>query len=139
MGRGVQHRAGGILGLCCLLDEHSEAIEYDLLTLGRRLDNLGTPELSWRDLYVITRHLPPTSALRRAMGDGEEPWSTTDYLLALIADGINGGNWQRAGKSSAPKPRPIPRPGEASTGERYGADPIPVAEFDSWWDNPEGT
>ena len=139
MGRGVEHRVGGILGLCRLLDEYGEAIEYDLLTLGRRLDDLGTPSLSWRDLYVITRHLPPTSALRRAAGEGEEPWTTADYLLALAVDALNGANWQRAGKSSAPRPRPIPRPGETAKGEQYGSDPIPVAEFDSWWDNPEGT
>jgi len=128
----------GILGLCGLLAEHAEAVEYDLITLGLRLDDLGTPRLSWRDLQVIVRHLPATSALRRSAGDGEEPWTVSDYLLAAIADGINGGNWQRAGKSSAPKPRPVPRPGDTSKGEQYGADPIPVSEFDSWWDNLEG-
>ena len=138
MGRGIEYRVGGILGLCCLLDEHSEAIEYDLLTLGRRLDDLGTPDLSWRDLYVITRHLPATSALRRAAGNGEEPWTVTDYLLALVVDALNGANWQRAGKKGAAKPVAIPRPGEAPKGERWGADPIPLSEFDSWWDNPEG-
>lgn len=138
MGRSVQGQPGGILGLCWLLDQHEEAIEYDLITLGLRLDDLGTPALSWRDLYVITRHLPRTSALRRALADGEEPWQITDYLLALAVDALHGGNWQRAGKASAPKPKSIPRPGEQPTGSQYGSAPIPVAQFDSWWDNPEG-
>lgn len=129
MGGTLRGKPGGILGLCWLLTEHGEAIEYDLITLGLRLANLGSPTLTWRDLLVITREAPPSSALRRAQTGG---WGITEYLLAVVADELAIANWQRQGKRGAPRPKPIPRPGQ--TGEVFGSDPIPIAEFNSWWE-----
>ena len=88
---------------------------------------------------MIVNQSPRDSALRRAQAGGEgHLWSVTDYLLALIADLLQSGNWQRAGDKHAPRPKPIPRPGEKPDGEHMGSDPIPLGEFDAWWDNPEG-
>lgn len=67
--------------------------------LGLDLRRLGTPDLTYRRLKVAV------DGLRRA--DAE--WSTTDHLLALIADHLAAANWQRGGKG--PRPKPIKRPG----------------------------
>lgn len=73
----------------------------------------------------------------RERNDGQPVWTITDYLLAAVVDALQAANWQRSGKKNAPKPKPVPRPGQAPAGEKYGSDPIPQAEFASWWDNPE--
>lgn len=54
--------------------------------------------------------LPRTSATVRAtLGDAAE-WSTTDHLLALVADLLAAANWQRGG-GKGKRPKPIERPG----------------------------
>lgn len=79
--------------------------------------------MSWRRLGVLIRHLPNESATARAQVGEAGRWSDTEYLLALVADGIAAGNWQRAVIAGAkPKPRPpkpIPRPGVVD-GTRLG-------------------
>jgi hypothetical protein len=58
----------------------------------------------------LTKHLPADSATAEAIhGAG---WSTTEHLLALIADQLAAANWQRAGDKTKPRPQPLPRPGE---------------------------
>lgn len=142
MAGGLQGDAGGIEGLLRLLDEHGEAVEYDLITLGLRLDDLGTERLTWRDLWVIVHHLPRTSALSRAIGGSDAEWGLTDHLLAVAVDAIEVGNWQRASsgrKSPLPKPKPVPRPGAKREGQSFGSVPIPIKDFDAWWDAGETT
>lgn len=68
------------------------------------------------------------------MGGG---WSVTDYLLAIVADHLAMANWQRQGKKGAPKPKPIPRPGDNNSA-KYGEDPIPISEFNDWWEEADG-
>ncbi len=68
--------------------------------------------MSWRRLGVLVHHLPADSATVRAVGGPQFEWSATDYLLAAAVDAIRAGNWQRSGKASAPKPKPLPRPGD---------------------------
>lgn len=101
---------------------------------GRSLDDLGVT-LSWRDLLVLTRkwEATPGFALCESV-HGVEYWPTTDQLLAEIADALNAANWQRAGKSSAPKPKRIPRPWEKAKSRRLGSDPIPLSKFHDWWE-----
>jgi len=58
----------------------------------------------------LVRCLPPEATLvRRHRGDADG-WTVDTYLLALVADGILAGNWQRQGKRSAKKPERVPRP-----------------------------
>jgi hypothetical protein len=134
MAGGLQGHRGGIHGLLTLIDEHQEALEYDLIALGLRLDWLGTSRLDWRDLLVIVKNLPRTSATNRAANGETAQWSLTDYLLAGIFDLIAVGNWQRAGKKNAPRPKPLPRPGDTSKGRKFGSKPIPIKDFTSWWE-----
>lgn len=133
MARGVGYRRGGIQGLVELLDEHGEAVEYDLIALGLRLADLGTPRLTWRDLLVIVRQSPRTSALNRARLGEAADWGVTDHLLAGVFDLLAGANWQRGGDNKAPRPKPLKRPGSKPEGQKFGGDAIPISEFDAWW------
>jgi hypothetical protein len=104
--------------------------------MGLRLDDLGTLALSWRDLYVIVQQSGPSSALMRALQPERAAWASGMVLADLLAHAVDllaGGNWQRAGKKNAPKPKPIPRPGTKSETTKYGSEPIPVKDFDNWW------
>lgn len=44
-------------------------------------------------------------------------------------------NWQRAGRKTAPKPKPIPRPWEKPKTTTLGKEPIPISQFNDWWDS----
>ena len=138
MAGGVEGHGGGICGLALLLEEHGEAVEYDLLVMGRSLDDLGTPALTWRDLFVIVRQAPPTSALARALEPDLAAWASGQVLAdltATVADLLAAGNWQRQGKKSAPRPKRIKRPGQDNGEKKFGRAPIPVKDFDDWWNN----
>lgn len=109
MGGGLRDHAGGIVGLHRQLAEHGEALRYDLYMAGRSIDLLGTPELSWLDLRAIMRHSPRGSAYYRAVHGEVAEWDMTVQLLAVVADRLGAGNWQRGGGKGG-KPKPIPRP-----------------------------
>jgi hypothetical protein len=100
VGGGLRDGPGGIRGLHRLLTEYGEAVEYDLIALGLRLRWLGTEKLTWRDLLVIVRHSPHTSALAREVAGPEmTAWNTgavTAWLLAMVTDLLQVANWQRA-------------------------------------------
>jgi hypothetical protein len=77
---------------------------------GRSLDDLGTPGFSWVDLRAFVRHAPRTSAYFRAVHGELADWDLQAQLTAQVIDLLQSGNWQRAGKKNAPKPKPFPRP-----------------------------
>lgn len=54
------------------------------------------------------------------------------HLLALIADAVNVGNWQRQGKKNATKPKPIPRPGLDDGKSKYGGRAEPLEDIKGW-------
>jgi hypothetical protein len=130
VGREKRRAGGKILTLAAFLDTYAEEVESDLLTLGVDLRDLWRGGLSYRRLGVLIRHLPAHSATKTAVRDdttdeqinglpdpeGHGPWSTTDLLLALIADGINTLAWQNTQihggkKAKSDPPAPIRRPG----------------------------
>jgi len=59
-------------------------------------------------------------------------WSTSEQLLAVIANALHMANWQRAGKG--PKPKQILPPQAKQQSQTFGKDPIPISQFDGWWD-----
>lgn len=138
MGRGVGRDRGGIAGLVELLAEHGEAVEYDLLTMGKRLADLGSVALTWRDLLIIVRQSPPQSALARSRYGDAVAWGATEHLLALIADHLAGANWQRSGGKGT-RPTPIKRPGAKSERKSLGSGAIPISDFDAWWNEGAAT
>ena len=87
-------------------------MEADLLRFYRvDLADLFTGRLTWRRLRVLIAGLPPEAATVRALLGDAAHWGVSDYLLALIADLLNVGNWQRGNPRKTSKPKPIPRPG----------------------------
>lgn len=89
-----------------LLSEHHEALEYDLLTICNvDLLDLYRGTLTPRRLWVLARHLPPDSQVKRVLdpeGALRESWRTTDYLLAVLVDRFSQVNFKN--------PTPVPRP-----------------------------
>lgn len=63
-------------------------------------------------------------------------WSVEAQILAEAVDALNLANWQRGGRRSAPKPKPLPRPWLKPKGRSLGSDPIPISAFNDWWDKP---
>lgn len=130
MAGGVEDQPGGIFGLCRLLGEHGEAVEYDLLIAGYRLDWLGSDRLDWRDLLVFVKHSPRTSALARTLLGEAAGWGVEAHLLATAVDALAAGNWQRSGKKGAPRPKPVPRP-RANTPLLVKGTPRSLDELDA--------
>lgn len=135
MARRVVDRAGGIFGLLDLVDEHREAIEFELLVIGRRLDELSTASLSWRDLFVLVRRwqMTPGNAFAAAVHGAEVPaWS--EQVLAVIVDMLNGIAFiLKRGKGSRPKR--LQRWWEKRKQQKFGREPIPLSQFDAWWES----
>ena len=112
--------------------------EYDLLVMGRSIEDLGTPALSWRDLLVIVRRSGPSSALARELQPELAAWASGQVLADLAANMVDllaAANWQRQGKKGAPRPKRIKRPGQDNGDKKFGRAPIPVKDFNDWWDN----
>lgn len=59
----------------------------------------------------------------------------TAQLLALIGDMLAEANWQRAGRKTAPHPKPIKRPGVDDGTQSFGKEPIPISKFNDWWES----
>jgi hypothetical protein len=84
---------------------------------------------------VLVKHFQSTQGTALATLLWGPMWSVEAQLLATIADALHVANWQRIGKRSAQKPKPIPRPWEAPKSQAFGKDPIPVTKFDDWWED----
>lgn len=130
--------AGGIFGLRSeLLTKPSvrAAIQYDLITRGLSLDQLGSEAFTWYDLMVFARHVQvdPHSALATELHG--PAWTIEAQLLATIVDILGIANWQRAGRKSAPKPKRLPRPWEKPKSTSLGKDAIPISSFNDWWES----
>lgn len=100
---------GGIASLRQLAADYPEALHFELLKLGLRLDDLGSRRLSWFDLKAVVASLPPGSALHRARDGDEAVWDLHAQLLAGALDALNAANWQRAGDQNAARPQPVRR------------------------------
>ncbi len=85
----------------------SDLLRFWQLDLHR---DLGTDRLSYRRLTVLIQHLPRESATLQQMFGGEYvAWGSTEHLLALAVDVLQGANWQRSG-GKGQRPKPLPRP-----------------------------
>lgn len=111
MEAGLGRGRGGIRGLLELIRQHREAVEYDLIALGLRLDWLGSERLSWRDLWVVVQQRPTASALSRAIEPDAVTWGLSEQLIAAAVDTLRIANWQRGEAKRSQFPKPISRPG----------------------------
>lgn len=125
-----------------LIHEHGPALDYDLITMTRyNLGDVGGA-LPWAALRHFVDHLPRTSALSRELVplSDEERWIAGDMTAPILADIYDaiaqvGANLVAKGTGRQPRTvKPYPRPWEGRGERRIGSDPIPVSEFESWWD-----
>lgn len=134
MGRRVGHHPGGIQGLIGFLREHGEAVEYDLIALGLRLEWLGSERLTWCDLRAIIHQAPRDSAVARSTLGEHAPWDLASHLLASVVDALHAIIWQLGG-GKGPRPKLLPRPGSKQQSMSFGSDPIPASKFEEWWNS----
>ncbi|MFD4459796.1 DUF5361 domain-containing protein [Nocardia sp. NPDC058480] len=122
MARPFRGQPGGILSLDALVEEHGEAIEYDIIAHGLRLRHLGSDVLSWRDLRAIIKWLPSGSALSRALDPSGQHWQLNQHLLADMVDSLRWLVWAKTedARHGRGRPDPVPRPGVKSGRERIG-------------------
>lgn len=140
MAEGQRRDPGGIRGLRELIAEHKEAVEFDLISHGLRLDWLGSELLSWRDLWVLIRWSPRGSALDWATNPEAAEWGLPEHLLASVFDALQIANWQRGSAKRRDFPEPLPRPGVTPKGASFGKGAIPMdemADFLGWDKEPE--
>lgn len=114
-------------------------MEYDLIALGLRLDDLGSRRLSWRDLWVIVRQSPRGSALDRVVNPEESQWGLAEHLQAATFDALRVANWQRGEARKSDFPKPTLRPGVEPEGKTIGRDALPMGEMAKFlgWDTNE--
>lgn len=145
MAKGVGDLDGGIASLVRTIDEHGGALEYDLMTrAGATLD--AVPALvPWTALRSFVAHLDSSSALVKETSPDRADWQGTarvPMILADIYDLLNVFRWQfetantPKKKKKPRKPKPYQRPGVEpdEKGTRVGRDPIPIRDFDEWWE-----
>ena len=132
MARGVRYQPGGIKGLLALYDEHSEAVEYDLIALGLRWRDLPSDRLTWVDLRAIVHASPRTSAVRRAKDPERAEWDATTYVLANVADTLAAIKFviTKALGGKPKRPKPHPRPGVLPEGvQRIRSKPVSLEQL----------
>lgn len=104
--------------------------------MGLRLDWLASEALSWRDLLVIVRQAPQSSAVARAVEPEQSTWGLSEQLLALVADYLAWLQWAQTedGSKNRNRPKPIPRPGVESDDEvrKFGSDPVALNALDEF-------
>ena len=120
--------AGGIEGLVALLDEHCEAVQWDLAHYwpGRSIYELYRGEMTWQELRVFLRYLPPESSTAQAIWPKtaeeleRERWSAPAdrFMLASLIDSVREQTYVQVKLHGDPKktrhlkpPEPIERPG----------------------------
>ena len=123
---------GGILGLCDLVEEFSEAVEYDLIKHGLRLRDLGSVAFTWRDFKVILSQQKPDES---ALWLGKNPdhiWGLQEFLQAEMVDVLRSLFWAKTkdGAKNRNRPKPVERPGARP--ERIGKKPLPLDEMAVW-------
>lgn len=119
------------------VEEHSKAIEYDLLTrTGYSLDDIGGA-LSWGALNSFIQGLGTDSALAKDLGKatGWEDTIKTNAILADIYDLLQviHADIGALGGAKVKRIKPYPRPGaEDKYTRRIGKGALPYDELCKW-------
>lgn len=122
------------------MDEHDQAITYDLLTrTNYQLNDIGEA-LSWASLYAFIKNLDGSSALAKDLGVPSD-WANalkTNALLADIFDMLQVLHadivaWASNGKKKL-KISPYPRPGKEEDKKRkLGRGAMPLDQLREWF------
>ena len=128
-----------MISLAEFVEEHGEALTYDLITrTNYQLDDIGGA-LSWSSLHSFIKFLPGDSALAREAGE-ISVWDSrmkTNAILADIYDSLQLLNANlvayASGGKTKPKLTPYPRPGrEDNTKRTFGKGPLPLEQMREW-------
>ena len=119
--------------LANLIDQHSEALEMDLIEKGLRLRDCPSPGFTWHDLRIIVQHAAPNSHIVAATQPERAGWDKEAMLLAQAVDALNWLVWAKteaAAKGGQP-PDPIQRPGIKARPVRPGSKtkPMPISKI----------
>lgn len=94
--------------------------------------------LSLRGIANFLHWARKGSAIHREAHGPKADWGNSEELSARTIEVLQWANWQRAGDKTAPKPRPLTRPGEEkatdSTRQHFGDEPMSIAEFHRRWE-----
>jgi hypothetical protein len=94
--------------------------------------------LSLYAIWLFLRHSHRGSNVFRVVHEERGDWGYVEELLARVIDSVQEGNWQRAGRKNAPRPKPIARPWEvpAKTTQHFGSKEtaVTIEEFHRLWD-----
>lgn len=114
---------------------------------GFTLDDVPA-RVSWRALSSFAAHLDVESATVQELSPELATWNRADRVPAMLADlidAVNGVRWvlecaNTPKKRRRPKqPERYPRPGaDKKDAKRIGSEPIPIREFNAWWEGGEG-
>ncbi len=109
-------------GLVDVLDEHSDAIAYDLLRCGARLRDFPDNGITWGDLLVLVRQAQPDTATYKALNPHWQQTAETDFLRAIL-HAAQIANWQRTedGSKGRNAPDPFQWPWERDDGDQPDA------------------
>ena len=128
-----------MISLAEFVEEHGEALNYDLITrTNYQMDDIGGA-LSWSSLHSFIKYLPGDSALAREAGK-VSVWDSRIKTNAILADifdllqVINGNLIQFAtGGKKKPKIKPYPRPGKDGNNKRkVGKGAMPYNDLRNW-------
>lgn len=100
---------GGIGSLRGVLRDHSGAVEYDLLRLGKHIDDLGTPDLSWRDLWVLVTCAQPDTATFKALNPEWQHTLEVEFLRSMEYTS-RWLQWSKTEDASKKRPVNVPKP-----------------------------
>lgn len=82
----------------------------------------GQARMTWRELGVYVRGLPPGSATRTAQNDGKPEPTGEQILIADVWDKIGGLDWTLRAVNT-PENKPMPKP---------------PARYPRWWEQDRG-
>lgn len=133
------YKSGGIASLRGFINEHKEAVEYDLITSASvELSDVGG-SLTWGAFASLIKNLPHSSATWKELHPDMAEWTSplkTNLLLADIYDVLSQINANVCSGISRSKPHPIkpyPRPW-VKNDKHYGEskDAMPAQDLEEW-------
>ena len=125
------------MSLAAFIDEHGEAVTFDLMTRTcYTLDDVGGV-LSWRSLKSFIKYLGTDSALARDL-DLSGGWDSTQKTNTVLADlydllQVINTNLVRLGGGKKKKINPYPRSSkDENNTTKIGKGALPVDELHAW-------
>lgn len=118
--------------------DHGAALDHDLMTRTRfTLDDVPAV-MGWTTLAHFVAYLKPGSALHDELHPNLASYDFKAGILADIFDLL--ATFRHVyvsanSKAHKPRPKPYPRPWLEKQVRHYGKDPIPMSQFDAWWDS----